>query len=229
MMARLIIALLLTMWTVDTWASDPCPPTNLDKEWSVACFDTDGDTRRVKNDFIDRINVSSYGTATILVGDTPDLPHELIAVDRQGNVVVPNIRHTGDLDHLDAFRGLGRFSTFSTNADGNRTEKCGYFQAPQYRVVIEPEFDQCDAFTEQGAFACKDCVSYCSDADCHVRHFIGGRGFKFDTNGKLEQEFTVKTLETFCRRPDLVRLTKISSASTMIQCDGPRDNPFILD
>lgn len=227
-MRALMLVLLWAMHAPGACASDRCPPTHMNAEWSVTCLEGEDDRRRVKAEFLDRIQVNVYGMATVTIDDSPGLLREVIAVDRHGNVVVPNIRHTGDFDYPSAYRGLGRFSVIKTDASGRRVEKCGYFQSPQYRVLVSPDFDQCDAFNEEGAFACKGCVSYCSDSECHVREFIGGRGYELDTNGRIKREFIVPTLDTFCRRPNLVRLTKISETAMSIHCDGPSDNPFVL-
>jgi hypothetical protein len=209
---------------IHAFAADLCPPTKTGAEWSVECFEGKEDARRVKAQYLDRIRFNAHGIATILIG----IPRELLAVDRKGNVVVPDIRHAGDFDYPSAYRGIGRFSVIKTDAAGNRTEKCGYFKSPQFRILIPAEFNQCEAFNKNGAYACKDCVSYCSDADCHVREFIGGRGFVLGTDGAVKKEFVVKTLETYCRRPDLVRVTPTGGGTSLIRCDGPSDNPFVM-
>jgi len=205
-------------------ASDQCPPTNTHAEWSVDCFEGNDNLRHVKGQYLDKIRVNSYGATTILIGS----PRELLAVDRHGKVILTNIRHTGDFDYPSAYRGIGRFSTSVTDAQGKRIEKCGYFKSPQFRLLVPAEFDQCEAFEKEGAYACKDCVSYCSDADCHIREFIGGRGFLLGSNGAIKREFAAKTLQTYCRRPDLVRLTTAASGVVTIHCDGPSDNPFVM-
>lgn len=223
-MANFLMALLLAIFTSHAFASDLCPSTSKKEEWSVDCFEGVGELRRVKDAFLDRLSLNEHGKAVILIGD----PRELLAVDRYGKVVVPNIRHAGDFDYPEAFHGIGRFSMVRVGADGGRIEKCGYFKAPQFQVLVAPDFDQCDAFNEEGAYVCRGCASYCSDAACHNRHFIGGRGFLLDAKGNVKKEFIPKTLDNFCRRPDLVRVTKLDPGALMIHCDGPSDNPFTL-
>jgi hypothetical protein len=228
MIANAVVALLLAFFSSATWASDLCPPTDTEKEWSVKCFEGEDNSRRVKGEYINKINANAYGMTKISILDSRGLPREVVAVDRYGQVVISNILHTGDFDYPSAYRGLGRFTALKKDVSGKYVEKCGYFQSPQFRILVPAEFDQCDPFTKDGAYACKDCVSYCSNVDCHVRAFIGGRGFLIGTNGYIKREFIVKTLETYCRRPDLVRLTTTVDGAASIHCDGPSDNPFVM-
>jgi hypothetical protein len=228
MMATLMMAFLLVVLAPVASAADLCPPTHTGKPWSVQCFEGENDHRRIKSAFIHRVRINAYGMAKISIDDSPDMPREVIAVDRYGNVVIPNIRHTGDFDYPSAYRGLGRFSVVNMDGSGKRVEQCGYFQSPQFHILVPAQFDQCEAFAKEDAFACKDCVAYCSDADCHVREFIGGRGFVLGTDGTIKREFAVKTLETYCRRPELVRLKTTNDGTVSIRCDGPGDNPFVM-
>lgn len=228
MIGNLIIALWLALLAPIAWSADLCPPTNTGKAWSVKCFEGESNNRRIKSEFIKKVRANAYGMAKISIEDSPDMPREVIAVDRYGKVVIPNIHHTGDFDYPSAYHGVGRFSVIKIDVSGGRIEKCGYFKSPQFRILTPAEFDLCNAFDKEGAYACKDCVSYCSDSSCHVRIFIGGRGFVLGTDGKIKREFVMKTLETYCRRPELVRLKKTNDGTVSIHCDGPSDNPFVM-
>lgn len=92
-----------------------CPVRKEGIVWSLACFETVGQTRQVRHEFRDHLMVNEMGFETILVAE----PLELVAVDRDGVVVLPGIAHGGDFDYPTAANGIGRF-----NSDG----KCGYFR-----------------------------------------------------------------------------------------------------
>ena len=152
-------------------AAGPCPAGG--EEWATRCFTGHGDARRVKPRYLDRLAWNTHGMATILVAQ----PRELLAVDRQGRVAVPDIRHTGDFDYPDAEGGIGRFRA----ADG----RCGYFAAERFTIVIAATYDACKAFHDGEAEACTGCTSRCTDAHCHDTELVGGTGVTLAPDGTI--------------------------------------------
>src|SRR5450830_444276 len=152
-------------------AAGPCPAGG--EDWATSCFTGHGDARRVKPRYLDRLVWNAHGMATILVSE----PRELLAVDRKGRVVVPNIRHTGDFDYPDAEGGIGRFQA----ANG----RCGYFAAGRFAIVIPATYDACKAFQGGEAEACTGCTSQCTDTDCHDTVLVDGSGVTLAPDGAV--------------------------------------------
>lgn len=222
MIARAFVAGLIAVYALIASAADPCPPTKTDAEWSAQCFEEKGKIRRVKPAFINKLSVNQYGMTTILIGE----PRELVAVDRRGRIVIPNIRHTGDFDYPNAHLGIGRFSVVKMDASGNPAEQCGYFQAEQFRVIVPARFDHCQPYREQQAIACTRCVSYCTEPDCQNRTLVGGQGVVFGSDGSIRRKFSLPTLDTVCDNPDLARTDELSNGAMLLRCLEAAGNPF---
>lgn len=208
-MRSVFIALI---WMFAAWsahaaeAEAECPAQKEGVAWSRDCFDTVGQTRQVKPEFRDRITVNAKGFETILVAE----PLELVAVDREGRVVLPGIAHTGDFDYPTAERGVGRFSSGG---------KCGYFQSASFKITIPPVYEACHPFRAGRAVVCRDCVAYCVEPECQSRQFVGGKGYELDAKGKVLREFTPPTLENACGKAGVAEVGKLHDTIPMLVCN----------
>lgn len=194
-------------------AATPCPAGG--ESWSSRCFDVAGETRRVKPRYLNRLTWNRHGIALVSSSDT----YELLAVNRQGEVVVPNIRRTGDFDYPDAEGGVGRFAT----PDHAR---CGYFRAPRFNIVVPARYDHCTAFRDGEALACTGCTEYCDDEDCHMHRWIGGEGVVLAPDGTVRRTFTPPTLDTVCGKSEQPTITA-RPGTPLLQCPrgaGPFDH-----
>lgn len=222
MLARILIVLLFMLGSAAAAADEPCPPAGAQDPWTAACFEEKDDVRRVKPAFMDRVRVDRHGVATLFIEDR----FELVAVDRRGNVIVPNIRHTGDFDYPAAHLGIGRYSIVGKDAAGKRVEQCGYFQAPRFTILVPARFDHCAAFQEGKAFACTGCTRYCTDTDCHGDRFSGGRGVELRSDGGIARAFVLRQPSELCDRPEWVRITQPHEGMLILQCTGRNPGPF---
>ncbi|MES2319383.1 MAG: WG repeat-containing protein [Pseudomonadota bacterium] len=184
-----------------------CPQA--DKEWSAQCFEESGGVRRIKSQHLKRIVVDKSGHAVIVI----DQPRELVAVDRKGVVVVPGIFHTGDFDYPDAEKNLGRFSTKVNNAS-----KCGYFNGSNFRIIIPASYDQCQAFHEGTALACKDCEVYCTVSECQDSVFVGGTNFILDGKNKVVRKPIPMTPAEVCGGQEFVRIERDRHSKPFLNC-----------
>jgi hypothetical protein len=192
-------------------ATVPCPAGG--ESWSSRCFDVAGDARRVKPRYLKRLTWNRHGIALVSSSDT----FELLAVNRQGEVMVPNIRRTGDFDYPDAEGGVGRFATPDHG-------KCGYFQAPRFSIVVPARYDHCTAFRDGEAMACTGCTRYCEDEDCHVDHLVGGEAVELALDGSVRRRYALPTLDTVCGTPER-RIVTPGASGARLRCAGQR-NPF---
>lgn len=173
---------------------DQCPRTRSGNEWSAQCFIENRGERKVKPRYLKRLDVNRCGMAVIVIEE----PREMVAVNRRGVVVLPNIRHTGDFDYPTADRGIGRFAIDVAGDDKGPVLKCGYFKAEQFRIVVPAQYDQCGPFREGEGEACSECVSYCTDQDCHDRVFVGGKGVVLAPNGDILRTYKLPGLDKVC-------------------------------
>lgn len=190
-------------------AADRCPTGG--DGWPDACFTEQNGVRHVKPQYLKRLKWDRHGHALVSRADA----FELLAVNRQGKVVVPGIYHTGDFDYPDAERGVGRFAT----PDG----KCGYFQAKQFTIVVPARYDVCQAFHDGKAVACTDCTRYCEDEDCHLDRLVGGSAVELALGGTVRRTYALPTLDTVCGTPER-RILKPRAGADLLQC--VRSNPF---
>lgn len=206
---------LLPLWfgTAVVAATPSCPAGG--EGWSSRCFSVDGESRKVQPRYLKRLRWNRHGIALVSFSDR----FELLAVNRKGEVVVPNIRHTGDFDYPDAEGGVGRFGT----PDGS---KCGYFHAPRFTVVVPARYDHCTAFHDGEALACTGCTEYCDDEDCHMHHWIGGEGVVLARDGTVRRMFTPPALDTVCGKGPPPTITR-RPGTPLLQCArgaGPFDH-----
>jgi hypothetical protein len=203
------IALILMLVSFGIRAEDSAAECPIEKEgvgWSRACFESIGQTRQVKPEFRDRIVVNEKGFETILVAE----PLELVAVDREGVVILPGIAHTGDFDYPTAESGIGRF---------NSAGKCGYFQSDSLKIVIPAVYEACHPFRDGRAVACRDCVAYCIGQECLSTHFVGGNGYELDVKGNVVREFMPPTLENACGKVGVAEVGKLHDTIPMLVCN----------
>ena len=185
---------------------EDCPAKKEGIAWSRTCFETVGETRQVKAEYRDRIALKASGFETILVAE----PIELVAVDRDGIVVVPGIAHTGDFDYPTADRGVGRFYS---------GDKCGYFQSKSFKIVIPATYDACFPFRDGTALVCRDCVSYCIEPECMNEKFVGGKGYRLNLRGNVVREFVPSPLDDACGPAGVAEVGKLYDTIPMIVCN----------
>jgi hypothetical protein len=212
MMRSFFLACLLVLAGGCANAEDACPARG---EWSAACFEAKGATRQVKPAYRAKLPLQKSGMAVLTISE----PRELVAVDRKGVVVIPGIFHTGDFDYPSAEQGVGRFE-----AGG----KCGYFSTATFHALVPAAYDQCQAFHEGEALACKDCVRYCTEDECQDSVLVGGRGFAFDARGKLLREFALPTVDAACGSAAVARVSKMPGAVPRLKCEPGAGSPFKL-
>lgn len=214
MITKIVIAFLLTIVIFNASAAEKCPRNGTNVEWDAECFEINGDSRQVKPAFIKQLHFNRYGVTTILITE----PRELVAVNRQGAVVVPEIRHTGDFDYPSAEKGVGRFYALVRNQNGVLEKKCGYFKDKNFRIIVPAKFDACAPFKEGEAIACNECVSYCTGPDCQDSIMVGGRATILGSDGKIRDTSTLATLENLCDPPASLVRGPMSNGKTWIHC-----------
>lgn len=218
---KTVMALLLAMLATAGFAAEDCPQNGRDRDWSAQCFEVKGDTRQVKPAFVKRLKFNRYGMTTILIGE----PREVVAVNRQGKVVVSNIRHTGDFDYPSAEKGVGRFYAIVRNSAGELKERCGYFKAGSFRIVVPAQFDHCDPFQNGKARVCTDCITYCSDEDCHMTTSVEGHGAVLGIDGKVRSTYVLEDRDHFCHPPNVLTSGTYNGGQTWLLCSFPFEMP----
>lgn len=190
-----------------------CPSKETDT-WSADCFTTEGETRRLKPQYLKRIKPDKTGVDLLWNDET----RYFDAVNRKGLVVMPGIYVTGDFDYRQAEKGVSRFSS---------NGKCGYFKVTSFKVVIPPIYDVCYAFQEGVAYTCQDCVEYCDeDEDCHLPMMVGGRGFELDLKGRVLKQFTLPPLERACGKAGVAESGMRYGVRHWLRCNEDPDHPF---
>jgi len=193
-------------------AQAPCPAGD---EWAAGCFENSGAMRQVKPQYRNRLAAKKSGITVITIAE----PREVVAVDRQGVVVIPGIFHTGDFDYPTAVQGVGRFRLV-----GN----CGYFNTTTFRTLVPAEYAQCQPFHAGEALACKDCERYCTEVDCQNSTVVGGQGFVFNAKGKVRRKVALPKLEDACGRAGVAQVTREGRATPYLRCKEDPDSPFKL-
>jgi len=184
-----------------------CPILKSGARWSQSCFETRGELRQVKAEYRNRTVPNRLGFQTIALLESL----ELVAVNREGVVVVPGIVHTGDFDYPTAERGVGRFKS---------GDKCGYFQSDTFKILAPPIYDACRPFHQGQAFVCSDCLSYCIGPECMNEQLVGGKGYKLNAKGKVIGEFVPRTLENACGDIGVAEVGKLESGVPMLICNS---------
>ncbi|MDR7049104.1 hypothetical protein J2X54_001552 [Duganella sp. 3397] len=214
---------LCSLASAGTRSADLCPATQTGEEWSSECFVMNGSDRAVKPQYLKQINANRHGMAVITI----TAPREMVAVNRAGAVVIPGIRHTGDFDYPNAEHGIGRFLVDSVNDKGQPVSKCGYFKAGQFSVVVPARYDQCRAVANDKIDVCSECVSYCTDAECHNTIFVGGKGLVMTTAGKVLRSYAPPALDKVCRDGQPPKITTLNGSDTQVlQCKPAGNSPF---
>ena len=204
-------------------AVDPCPSTKTGGEWSAQCFTGKGGGRKVKLRYLKRIDANRHGMAVVIIA----APREMVAVDRRGAVVLPNIRHTGDFDYPTAEHGVGRFAVNVAGEDEPPVFKCGYFKAEQFSIVAPAQYDQCGPVRQGEGQACTDCVRYCTDPDCHDSVFVGGKGVVLAPDGAILRTYTPPGLDQVCGTGRPAEISVVNgSGMRLLKCDTAVDSPF---
>lgn len=221
MIMKTVFAFLLAMSMSSAWAADACPSTGRSTEWVAQCFERKGDTRHVKRAFIDRLQFNKEGVTTIMITE----PRELVAINRQGEVIVSGIRYTGDFDYPSAENGIGRFYAITRDAADQPKEKCGYFKGQSFGIVVPAQFDSCDPFQDGEAMVCKDCVSYCTSPDCQDTVMIGGVATVLGMDGKARRTLALPDLEHLCTPPASLVSGKYNRGKTWVHCVGTFEMP----
>ena len=175
-------------------AADACPEEGANAEWAASCFLADKDGRRLKPQYVSRLRFDSSGHTTLAVSN----PREWVAVNRQGKVVVPGIRHTGDFDFRNAEGGIGRFDTSPAGRGSKARPQCGYFDSRSFRIVIPAEYTQCRPFANGAAIACKACVSVCVEPECQDSILVDGDGVALGPDGTVRKRFRLPDRKTVC-------------------------------
>jgi len=215
MATRIVAALCLVLWTTFSGAASLCPSTRLHDDWSAQCFEQRDGGRHVKAAYRKNIHVDRRGVALILIAQ----PRELVAVDRRGKVVVPDIRHTGDFDYPYEQHGMSRFSETVRDASGATKTRCGYFSTRRFRIVVPAQFDACQAFHDGKADACTDCTLYCTEPECQDSVLIGGQGYAVRPDGSMRPQRTVPSKEALCLRPALLQEKEMYAGKSYLRCN----------
>jgi hypothetical protein len=222
MITQSTILVTILLWSTAATAADLCPATSPGAEWAATCFETDHASRRVKRPYIKHLRPNDQGYATVIISE----PRELVAIDRDGKVVVPGIVHTGDFDFPTAHGGVGRFIT-RKNLPGNRTApQCGYFDSASFRVVIPAEYDHCKPFADGEAIACKHCQSHCVDPDCHDSVLTGGEGVALALDGTVRRRFKLREPTPKCAQPRSEQVSGTLEARPDLRCASDTQDPF---
>ena len=217
-----LLYMLVALTSASCTSAELCPSTEKHLEWSSACFEGTGLTRRVKPANKSKIVADRAGFATIVI----DAPRELVAVDRSGAVRVPGIFHTGDFDFPYASEAIGRFQVITKDAKGEPNTKCGYFDSRNFKIVIPAIYDQCMAFANGTGAACKDCTKVCTESECQSSKLIGGQGFFINRQNNIVKRFFPPSLEQACigNRPG--KLVPVTPATFYLQCSPEANSPF---
>jgi hypothetical protein len=222
MIINMVVGLLLVLSSYSALAADPCPPAGRRVEWMAQCFETKGDTRYVKHTLIRRLAFNRHGMATVTISD----PRELVAVDRQGKVIIAGIRHGGDFDYPNAENDLGRFYLTAREAAGQPRERCGYFRSDSFDIVVPARFDACDPFQSGEAMVCSDCRSYCTSPDCQDRVMVGGQAMVLGTNGEVQRTLALPDMAHLCAPPASLVTGKYGRGQkTWVHCVETRATP----
>lgn len=221
MILKIVIIFLLLICNSSAWAAGKCAPVGGRVEWTAQCFESKGGERHVKQALIGRLKFNKEGFTTIMIAE----PRELVAVDRRGKVIVAGIRHGGDFDYPSAENGIGRFYAEVRDAAGQPKERCGYFKAESFRIVVPAQFDACDPFQQGEAMVCKDCVSYCTSPDCQDRVMVGGTAIVLGIDGEIRRRLALPDLEKLCTPPALLTTGKYNEGKTWVHCVGTFEMP----
>ena len=214
MIKKIVASFILSMFSIVVFATESCPPTGDNVEWTAQCFEMRNDARHVKATFLSGLKVDKYGATTIMITE----PRELVAVDGAGKVIVPEIRHTGDFDYPNAENGIGRFSDIVKNSAGESKEQCGFFRDTNFGIVVPAQFDYCGPFKGEQATVCKGCKSYCTGPDCQDSVMVGGQALVLGMNGKVQETYNLPSMEKLCRPQESLVTGNMGNGEVWIHC-----------
>jgi hypothetical protein len=223
---RFVLFILASLCAPLALAGQMCPTThpNAVSEWSLGCFEQQGDTLRVKPRYLRKLRVNRAGV-TLIVVSMPMDPLNLMAVGRDGTIVIPNIRHLGDVDFPNP-DGIGRFDVVVRDAAGTPVPRCGFYDQATYRIIVAPTYAHCAAFHEGSGFACVDCTRYCRDPDCHDSVHTGGQGFSFDRHGTIRGSRQLGRPDDVCDGPGSASMEHVSEHMDVLTCLRTTPGPF---
>ena len=220
---RLALPILASLCASLAAAAPMCPTTHAHgtSEWSVRCFDKQGDTLKVKPRYLGKLRVNRAGVTLIMVSET----FALLAVGRDGTTVIPNIRFVGDFD-LPNPDGIGRFDVVTRDAADEPEYRCGYYDQKTYRIIVAPTYAHCSPFHEGRGVACVDCNDYCRDEDCHDSVFTDGQAFGFDRRGTIVTSWRLGSPDDQCDGPGSASVEHKGKHWGMLTCLRRKPGPF---
>ena len=223
---RLVLPILSSLCASPAAAAPMCPATHPKAvtEWSLQCFERQGAALRVKPRYVRKLRVNRAGVTLILVEEPLD-PLALLAVGRDGTIVVPNIRHVGDFD-LPNPDGIGRFDVVTRDAAGEREYRCGFYDQKTYRIVVPATYAHCSPFHGGIGVACVDCNEYCRDPDCHDSAYTDGQGFSFDRRGTVVASWRLGSPDDECDGPGSASVEHRRKNFGMLTCLRNKPDPF---
>lgn len=202
-------------------ASDPCPRTTRNEEWDEKCF-TETNPRRVRPEYLHKVVTNKRGFTTVKISYTG----ELLAIDRRGVVIVPNIANMGDFDYPDAESGMARY--YEVLGDRRTAPwKCGYFDQKTMRIVVPAIYEACKPFRDGEAVVCNGCKSRCTEADCQNHVFIGGEILVLDRRNRILSRHPSPTLETLCSPPATLEVKTWGQLEYLTCKDPSRTSPLL--
>lgn len=222
-MFRLVLLALSGMYASLAVAASMCPTTTANgmAEWSVRCFEHKGDALRVKPRYVGKLRVNRAGVTLIHVSETL----ALLAVGRDGAIVIPNIRHAGDFD-LPNPDGIGRFDVVTRDASGAPVYRCGFYDQKTYKIIVPPTYAHCGPFHANTGFACADCNNYCRDPDCHDSVYTDGQGVGFDRRGTVVKTWRLGRPDDQCDGPGSASVEHAGRNAGMLTCLRKKPGPF---
>ena len=212
---RIAMPAFAALWLSSCTAASLCPPTEKASDWPSACFVAGkSGERRVLPQYVKNIKLNQHGVALIVI----EGPRELVAVDGDGKVVIPGIRHTGDFDYPSPPEGLGRYDVPASDGRNGGKRQCGYFDVRTFRIVVPAAFDYCESFYAGKAKVCKDCVEYCTVSECQDTIAVGGQAMLIDIHGRPLHQVVQPSLADVCRSSGTVKVGKTTSSRPMLEC-----------
>jgi len=221
-MLHIVVLLAALLLHAPAKAAHPCPETSGNPEWAASCFVADKGGRRLKPQYLKGLQFDSRGFTTLVISE----PRELVAVNRQGKVVVPGIRHTGDFDYPDAEGGIARFESPPFTPGSKVKPRCGYFDSRDFRIIVPAEYAQCHPFSKGEAVACKDCVLVCTEPECQDSALVDGEGVALGPDGSVRNRFRLPAMKDICADPGSKEGKAYKYTGTRPHCIRKTYNPF---
>jgi hypothetical protein len=184
-------------------SASPLELTCSNAKWTELCFEKSANIRRLKSEYINRVNFQPNGFAVLYIDAS-----ESVAINRKGEVVIPGIV-SGDFDYTEAEQGVVAFYATKGSFNNRKSSRCRYFQLSNFRIVVPPIYNIWSRFHKQKAYVCIDCELDC--VDCHNFDYFGGEGFIINKRNQILKR---------------ISLSKIPRCSTVEGRGGfPKDQP----